>query len=186
MIELHFLTSSVKKLLCKNMTVFPVCAVFRPAHCVQRQGLFSLFPVTFPTDWCDLPPFHWIVYMQICTCRLIKPKDKLIKLSVSAFIRCQETKTLMVSITVSRGVSPVMCQATWWLKSQWTTSTWSIYSCSRDSSLLTTQVSASAAGHCAVTLWQISVVGGEARWMFATVGSCYRSKSFNQQEAEVI
>ncbi len=38
--ELYFLTSSVEKLLRKNMMVFPVCARFRPADSVQRYELF--------------------------------------------------------------------------------------------------------------------------------------------------
>lgn len=60
--------------------------------------------------------------------------------AASALIRWLETKTRTVSITARLVASLVMCQVTWWLKSLWMTSTWSIYSCSRDSSLWTTQV----------------------------------------------
>lgn len=40
MYRVYFLTSSVEKLLWKNMMLFPVCATFRAAECVRRYKLF--------------------------------------------------------------------------------------------------------------------------------------------------
>lgn len=111
-------------------------AVFPVPTCVCACTAFNfLFPS--PTKWCESLSNNKQKEMIFFS---YKTQLEVTSWAASALIRWLETKTRTVSITAPLVGSLVMCQVTWWLKSLWTTSTWSICSCSRDSSLSTTQV----------------------------------------------
>lgn len=118
------------------MVLWPQWAVFPLPTCALHVSLFIS---------CFHPP-HQVIWISSNHKRKeiilfsYKTHHEATSWAASAFIRWLGTKTRTASITAHPGGSLGMCRATWWLKSPWMTSTWSISSCSRDSSPWTTQV----------------------------------------------